>query len=913
MKKPLRYIIATLIVSLYLFGCGNNKAKPNEDTPRVEQLSVENDAGQETEASSTLSANRGEEESLEMAPRSASAGEQAASPELSMPGKYLDDPLDFIPLEAPESANSGKYAVVASDRARLYQAIDDTKMPIAGLQSLVDLMPIPMGAILPIEARIAAEDSEYRDLFAFEDHLNYFYRTSYDGNPGMVFGADLVAIDCDADTVARVAWYYNKSAASPVFRPLDGMTDLDQALQDELKEHYIAFAPPPVYHLSAEQPDDLIEVYRLAFKDRSRTVFLTTDLYSHCLHLLFDRMLSETEQERFTPLLKELVAKFLDEIDTMIAADDKSVIAWTEALERARDYFAIAQVLVGMAEPLPTDKWGRVEDEAGTPEVDYRPLAAQLSPRAQLELKLIMDAKGYENSPCFDYKEDYSQFIPRGHYTKNRILKAYFRSMIFLGRIHFYLDTSTPAAAKASETLGPVALIANQIYFAKPAIASNWQSLFDPITWLIGESDDISFHDMDAVLGESRKADLQAWMRDGRMMEEIGRIGKALRAPRIQGNTAWKNPSAAATEGSGDLFGEAPKGWRLFGQRFAPDSSWTDRLTGGDIVSSDGQSARTMAAGLDVAAALGSKAAWDYLEDTRKTFPFYEKELRAIIEEQAARTRFDPEQSKSTTFYEGYLDLSGRMAALERGAGLYYMQGDRWNRRILQSSLGAWAELRHDTILYLKQSGAESAGGALYKPTFRTRPFARPIHLVEPNIPYFNQLEELLALGTPLLEEHGIMSESWKYKLEQFTDIVARSAAIARQQAADKTISPKENEWLTTIPGMLARIIVPTVGGGYGPADQYRMALIADVHTDTDNLAVLEVGIGKPLSLYLAANDGFGGKRIAKGYTLSYYEFPHPMNDRLTNEKWRAFIYGKPSQEELEAYRPVWLRGVIQQ
>ena len=663
MKTPLRFIIPTVLASLCLLGCGNNNAKPNEDTPRVEQVSVENDAGQVAETSSPVSTDRTGEETMGIAPRTDRKGKQTASEELSIPGQYLDDPLDFIPLEAPEGTSGGKYAIVASDRACLYQAVEGTTMPIAGLQELVDQMPIPMGAILPIEARVSSSDSEYHDLFAFEDQLNYFYRTSYDGNPGMVFGADLVSIDCDAETAARVAWYYNKSTASPVFRPLDGMTDLDQALQDELKEHYIAFAPPPAYHLNAEQPDDLVEVYRLAFKDRSRTVFLTTDLYSHCLHLLFDRMLSETEQERFTPLLKELVAMFLVELDKKIAADDKSVISWTEALERARDYFAIAQVLINMAEPLPADKWGRVEDEAGTPEVDYQPLAAQLSPRAQLELTLIMGAKGYENSPCFEYKEDYSQFIPRGHYIKNRILKAYFRSMMFLGRIHFYLDTSTPAAAKASETLGPVALIANQIYFANPAIASNWQSLFDPITWLIGESDDIGFHDMDAVLGEARRADLQDWMRDGRMMEEITRIGKALRAPRIQGNTTYKNPSAAKTEGSGDLFGEAPKGWRLFGQRFAPDSNWTDRLTGGDIVSSDGQSARTMAAGLDVAAALGSKAAWDYLEDTRKTFPFYEKELRAIIEEQAARTRFDPEQSKSTTFYEGYLDLSGRMAA----------------------------------------------------------------------------------------------------------------------------------------------------------------------------------------------------------------------------------------------------------
>jgi hypothetical protein len=132
------------------------------------------------------------------------------------------------------------------------------------------------------------------------------------------------------------------------------------------------------------------------------------------------------------------------------------------------------------------------------------------------------------------------------------------------------------------------------------------------------------------------------------------------------------------------------------------------------------------------------------------------------------------------------------------------------------------------------------------------------------------------------------------------------------KEVVDAPISNEENEYIVKIPELLARIIRPS--GDVNPdggEDKFRMAMIADVHTDADARAVLEVATGKPLMMYVALNDGHGGKRIAIGFTYSYYEFAHPMSDRLTDEKWKAFIYGNPSKQELEAKRPEWLRGLM--
>ena len=75
------------------------------------------------------------------------------------------------------------------------------------------------------------------------------------------------------------------------------------------------------------------------------------------------------------------------------------------------------------------------------------------------ELALIEAHAGVEKSPVMnigasaadaidtpqgnlspDYvNEDYSQYVPRGHYTKSDGLKAYFKSMMWYGRLSFRL------------------------------------------------------------------------------------------------------------------------------------------------------------------------------------------------------------------------------------------------------------------------------------------------------------------------------------------------------------------------------------------------------------------------------------------------------------------------------------------
>ena len=60
------------------------------------------------------------------------------------------------------------------------------------------------------------------------------------------------------------------------------------------------------------------------------------------------------------------------------------------------------------------------------------------------ELRFIEAREGFAESPLMGYREDYSQYVPRGHYTASRRLEDYFRAMMWLGRLTFLLNGGEP-------------------------------------------------------------------------------------------------------------------------------------------------------------------------------------------------------------------------------------------------------------------------------------------------------------------------------------------------------------------------------------------------------------------------------------------------------------------------------------
>jgi len=76
--------------------------------------------------------------------------------------------------------------------------------------------------------------------------------------------------------------------------------------------------------------------------------------------------------------------------------------------------------------------------------------------------------------------------------------------------------------------------------------------------------------------------------------------------------------------------------------------------------------------------------------------------------------------------------------------------------------------------------------------------------------------------------------------------------------------------------------------------------VVADVHTDPASGSVLEVGVGD-VNFLVIAIDSEDDRTAFVGPVYSYYEFRHPLRDRLTDQQWHKMIAGG----ELPA-RPAW-------
>jgi len=76
-----------------------------------------------------------------------------------------------------------------------------------------------------------------------------------------------------------------------------------------------------------------------------------------------------------------------------------------------------------------------------------------------------------------------------------------------------------------------------------------------------------------------------------------------------------------------------------------------------------------------------------------------------------------------------------------------FMQSEAWARKQLNAALGAWAELRHDTILYIKQSYTSAPRGLFQSPP--------PLAYLEPCPQVYDRLGAMVAQMREQLDGWG--------------------------------------------------------------------------------------------------------------------------------------------------------------
>src|SRR3989344_3336204 len=153
--------------------------------------------------------------------------------------------------------------------------------------------------------------------------------------------------------------------------------------------------------------------------------FVTTDSMLHNYHLMFDFLLKQLEEQKLAAELKQLNASMLSE--SLIQYNNLKGTEWENAAKRNVGFFAVGRKLLDSSLTIPP----AVQNEVGQE-------LAFIDAHQGIELSPVMNI-GSEPNALENLKEDYSQYIPRGHYDKTEQLKAYFKSMMWYGRLTFRL------------------------------------------------------------------------------------------------------------------------------------------------------------------------------------------------------------------------------------------------------------------------------------------------------------------------------------------------------------------------------------------------------------------------------------------------------------------------------------------
>ncbi len=571
-------------------------------------------------------------------------------------------------------------------------------------------------------------------------------------------------------------------------------------------------------------------------------VYVSTDAAYHIWHLTFDKVLRSLEEQVLLPKLRTLVGQSLDAASKQTTELSGTPLA--DAAARAEQLYQVAAAELG--------------------------LPVQLGPLARQEKALVDAHAGIETSPILGNRIDYSLTTPRGHYTRSAALSRYFVAMSVLGQSAFCLPGTLDCNPSEPALPMRVGLLASRVLLASADRVALWQEVYEPTAFLVGLADDYT----PAELAEAAKAvtpqglSAPTVFSDDATLTALVTALRQIRAVRI-------DPERASV--------------RLMGTRFVLDSFMMDQLIYANVGEDPSGEKRLLPSALDVAAALGSETALAALEKSGATaYQGYSKQLstvRALVSER-------PPADWGGTVYDAWLYALEPVLARHGTAFPAVMRTPAWAAKALQSGLGSYAQLKHDTILYAKQAVAEGGG--------EDQNAARR-NWVEPEPVAFARLAAAVDLLRTGLTSRKLATAEQTTLLGDVSGLFGFFARIATDELAGTPIKDADNTRLTDIGDEFEALWFRTsdqAGDGMPEADT-DSALIADIASGPGQ--VLEVGTGRFDRLYVPVPNDQGTFQVAVGAVFSYYEFAGPAGQRLTDETWRARLDAGQAPE-----RPSW-------
>ncbi|MBC8499391.1 MAG: DUF3160 domain-containing protein [Candidatus Atribacteria bacterium] len=734
--------------------------------------------------------------------------------------------------------------------------------------------------------------------------------------------------------------------------------------------------------------DDFVAYYEV-LKDKDLPIFITTDSMLHYYHIFFETILMKLEKDLF---FEDIWNISLEMLDASLKEYDKGQGDIKEAAKRNIAYLSIALELLrpkneqiinddilreeycqpgmdaetcGMMINNLKEIFGELNSynyfsvEEGD---DYRfYLPDYVSEIVKKEIELIEKHKGWENSPLFVYREDYSQYVPRGHYTKSEKLKNYFQAFMWYGRMTALIQGSPALSPGESICSGNIegivsdydariqtlqALLLTNYFSQSEGIQNRWNRIYAITSFLVGFSDDLGPCEYSEILKKFALEDFNSQELEENYPELKEALMNFPNNPGIYGGLGecellmpcppLSEEEIQALKSQAKELLRKTKGFRLMGQRFTLDSwifsemvspysgeymgakpplptddkpftfAWDDEYEESrknrpfswvktEVDSCPPPAEREVKGfprGLDLMALLGSERAKKILESSGDTqYSDYEKKFLELKEKIDALTPYDWHKTLYINWLYVLKSLWNENSDDNIGYPLF-MQTKFWQDKELNTALASWTQLRHDTILYVKQSYTMAEKGGMFQPPI--------VGYVEPMPEFYSRLLALTKMTNQgienLLSPEASEKLDVRIGLDRLAEILERLKVISIKELENQPLDDGEYNFIESF-GSISENLIETISGGNADPSVYKTVLVADVHTDGNTKKVLEEGVGYLKTMIVAYQHPEGYILLGVGPVFSYYEFKQPMDDRLTDEAWREILDSNPPPE----------------
>lgn len=661
------------------------------------------------------------------------------------------------------------------------------------------------------------------------------------------------------ESITLAQWEAQPYAGTDIELPLALDQVVNPGVTDELTREQTSFLQKNGFVVIHSQEEQFNDIREETAHRSGQPYYLTVDAAYHAMHLLFDDLLKSLEGEYLRQDMIDITRITLDQV-----SEYSNQVQGTDLEEDAQQAVAYLSVALKLFDPEAKID-STVEDIVNQ------------------EVQLIMAAGGPGTSVVIPgFREDYGAYKPVGHYAGDPGLEAYFRGMTWYGRVHFLLqDPSIPDFVPSRVPL-IVTLALRRAQLEDQPASDAWADIHRVLTFIIGPSDDLGPMEyaelMDQVFGTSPTIQDLA---DEDLWQEFLSRSEQLPAPQI--NSMLYVSTVDLSPG---------KGWRFMGQRFTIDGMVFQNLIYDRLEEKPDGTKRELPSGLDVMAAFGSLPAYDELASQGVTdYPNYIEQLEVM--QQAVEGQ--SEEQWLGRFYDNWLYSLFPVIHMKDPSYPAYMQTAAWNYRELNAALGSWAELKHDTVLYVKMPDALGAGGP---------PVSAPApSYVEANPEAFYRLAymaQMLSCGLQNLVLHGLCyleegagyppnADGYIFGMGSLGNRLQKLGDIAVKELSGQELDESDNYIITGCLGMIECMYADS-SWSRPEGEMPKVPVVAAVSGGVGG-NILEAGVGDVDRIYVVVPLE-GQFEIAQGGVFSYYEFSQPRDNRLTDDEWRAKLAG---------------------